>query len=64
MFRAPPQSTTNSLLGSSIAPSQGGPAEQAGSPGWKEVLGLVLGATGETGGGKARSLRPEDGRKS
>lgn len=44
--RAPPQSTTNSLLGPSIAPSQGSPAERAGSPGWKEVVGLVLGAAG------------------
>ena len=62
--RAPPQSTTKSLLGPSIAPSQGGPAEWAGSPGWKKVVGLVLGAAGETGGGKAKSLRPGDGRKS
>ena len=40
------------------------PAEWAGSPGWKEVVGLVLGAARELGGGKARSLRAEDGRKS
>ena len=47
MFRAPPQSTTDSLLGPSIAPSQGSPAEWQEALGGKRSWGLSWGQLGD-----------------